>query len=585
MTENQNLTGFDMVLGLSQTTINFQFKMLYQNGFIKDRWFALVGNVLNPKEGEKPFCFEGTPVELKSKLNRWISIQDQFSAAYDADNIDDMVELKNIIKTEGLNFDYAWDVDLKAPTIEIINKDPRNLYFNLSFSDGKLYYRPEKTSKVKIFDLSGCVYAFTTPIGRIKVNKDQMVMEADEAMDSIIRNSGLTEADFRIESLFLNFENANISDFDIGRSKFPEGLIQPFQVTIENYFKLILKGSTNPYVLGYGVTQPKINSQEAMFQPTSLEFSTSYSTKTNQVKPVKGQYSSFNFLMMLNGDPAPTGPTAGILPASLIELGVDTSSTTDGVFAMDRFHFDQYLDSLDEYVVSVFKAKKDVKVESGGFQLKDGKHIMVATSQMSGGELGDDKIDTTYTLERKPLKNVSGGVEVEYEFQVKIVVHLIAKVFVEIELKKIDLSTSGQYSYRDVKGPGKVGSMKFLIQNGTEGKFNLKNTLEPPKIAFDESVYLFEGGALKIFLNIVKLILAWPILLVEGIINQIAIDLSNNDVTKENESIKRLRDVDVLNQTNKVILPLGKTYAYKNLRAIEDKSLIAYDITYAPVNE
>ncbi|WP_268035887.1 hypothetical protein [Algoriphagus sp. PAP.12] len=585
MTENQNLGGFDMVLGLSQSTINFQFKMLYQNGFIKDRWFALVGNVLNPKEGEKPFCFEGTPEELKSKLNRWISIQDQFSAAYDADNIDDMVELKNIIKTEGLNFDYAWDVDLKSPTVEIINKDPRNLYFNLSFSEGKLYYRPEKTSKVKLFDLSGCVYAFTTPIGRIKVAKDQMVMEADEAMDSIIRNSGLTEADFRIESLFLNFENANISDFDIGRSKFPEGLIQPFQVTIENYFKLILKGSTNPYVLGYGVTQPKINSQEAMFQPTSLEFSTSYSTKTDQAKPVKGQYSSFNFLMMLNGDPAPTEPTAGILPASLIELGMDTSSTTDGVFAMDRSHFDQYLDSLDEYVVSVFKAKKDVKVESGGFQVKDGKHIMVATSHMAGGELGDDKIDTTYTLERKALKNVSGGVEVEYEFQVEIVVHLIAKVFVEIELKKIDLSTSGQYSYRDVKGPGKVGSMKFLIQNGTEGKFNLKNTLEPPKIAFDESVYLFEGGALKIFLNIVKLILAWPILLVEGIINQIAIDLSNNDVTKENESIKRLREVDVLNQTNKVILPLGKTYAYKNLRAIEDKSLIAYDITYAPVNE
>lgn len=585
MKENPNLAGFDMVLGLSQMTINYQFKKLYQNDFIQDKWFALVGNVLNPKEGEKPFHLAGADDELKSKIDRWIALQHDVEEAKNSEDWAAFGQLMATIKSEGLNFDYAWDADLKAPTIEIIDKDSRNLYFNLSFDNGKLYYRPESTSAVREFDLSGSVYAFTTPIGRIKINKNQMVMEADEAMDSLIRNSGLTEADFRIESLFLNLENANISDFDKNRSKFPEDATLPLQIAVESYFNLILTGAENPYVLGYGITQPDVKSSEAMFQPTSLAFSSSYSSKQNPSKPIKGQFSALNFLMMLNKEEAPTGPTAGIMPASVIELGQDTSSTTDGVFAIDRGHFDQYIDSLDAYVVSVFKDKKDVSIESDGFQVKDGKPTMVAKSHMSGGELGDDKIDTTYTLVRKPLKNVDQGLEVEYEFHVSIQIHLIAKVFVEIELKQVDLSTSGQYSYKDVKGPGKVGSMKFLIKNGKEGRFDLQNSLDAPTIAFDESVYLFEGGALKVFLNILKLVLAWPLLVIEGIINQIAIDLGNKDVTQENESIQKLRELDVLNQTNKVILPLGKTYAYKNLRAIEDKSLIVYDITYAPVTE
>lgn len=67
--------------------------------------------------------------------------------------------------------------------------------------------------------------------------------------------------------------------------------------------------------------------------------------------------------------------------------------------------------------------------------------------------------------------------------------------------------------------------------------------------------------------------------------NQIAVDLGKDSASSSSALIEKLNDIDVLNQTNKVILPLGKVYAFKNLRMDTERDIVAYDISYAPVIE
>ncbi|WP_297337540.1 hypothetical protein [Algoriphagus sp.] len=575
----QNLGGFDMVLGLSQTTINYQFFKLHQRNLIRKKWLVGVGNVLNPDQGEKPFHLEGSDDSIQGKIAQWVSNQSQIAKAKSNKKWAEIGELIEKGKALGLNLDYAWDAIINAPTIEIIKNNSGLLYFNLIFSSGKLYYLPEETSEVKIFDLKGLIYSFTVPIGKIKITKDQMLLHADDHLNEIIRESGLQESDFRIESLFLNFQNANISNFDKSRSQFPAETTLPLQVAIESYFNRMLQSSDSPYVLGYGITRPEIKSEKALFQPTSLDFSTSFSQKKIATNQVDGQFSAFNFMMMLQGRSPEKDARVGILPNSLIELGKDTTATIDGVFAMDRERFDEYLHSLDSYLVELFSSQKDVTVDGGAFKLVNGNWVMKARHH---AKRIDDTIDTTYTLTRKQIQNQNLGILVEYEFQVGIVIDINALIWT---VKEISLSTAGTYTYKEVKEKGKVGKFSFLIKNGKEGKFDLQPNLESPKIAFNEDPNLLHGSFWDVFLEILSFIFLWPIKIAEGIVNQIAVDLGSNSAVIQNKKLESLRKLNVLNQSNQVILPLGKTYTYKNLRYFEKETLIAYDISYAIVIE
>lgn len=580
MTGNQTLANFDMVLGLSEATINYQFSQLQKRNIIHKNWAILAGNVLNPKKGDKAFFITNEDTKFRAKRDRWITLQKQIEEEED-------YELISTLKAEHINFDFGWDAIINAPKINIVDKDTQNLSLEISFKSGSLFYRPDKLSAVNQYDLSKCVYAFNVPIGKLSINKDQMIMEAKTEMENVIRESGLSDHDFTIESLFLNFENANITTFDKNKSTFPSELTLPLQVAIQNYFNLMLAGSNNTYILGYGVSRKNIApSEKAMFQPTSLNFSTSYSTRQDKVNPVKGQFSSFNFLMMVNNRVPVYNQNTGVLPASLIELGKDTSSTTDGVFAIQSDRFNTYVESVDEYVASIFSSQKGVTLDKGGFyDTTDGRRVLLARHS---GKRIDDTIDTLYALRRETVSNNKSpaGIKITYVFQVIITVEINAKIFDnEIHLKKISLSTAGKYTKGDIKKKGALGSLTFIVKNGKEGRFDLDYKLTPPVIAYDKDPNIYKDGFWSVLLAIVTFIFTWPVKLVEGIINQIALDLGSTNVTSENKKIEKLRNLDVLNQTNKVILPLGKIYTYKNLRYIDDKGIVGYDISYAPVIE
>lgn len=581
MTGNQTLAHYDMVLALSEQTINYQFHQLHAGRVIHRDWAVLMGNVISPKKNAVPFTLlrtEGNESVFNDKIDTWIDLQEQIADAHEEQDYGEIGTIIAELKAADADFDLGWDASIQAPAITILDQDTQKLILSITFRSGRLLYRANSLSEVAEFDLKNCVYAFEVPIGKIQINKDQMVLKAQEEMDTVIRESGLSDDDFTIESLFLNFENANIISFHPGRSKFPKEASLPLQVSVQNYFDLTLKGSDNPYVLGYGVSRRKISSSEkAMFQPTSLNFSTSYSSQLDPETPVPGEFSAFNFLMMLNNRVPPYDQNTGVLPHSLIESGKDTSSTMDGVFAIQNEHFKAYLDSLDAFVAGQFEAQGIDK--NGGFQ----NGVMVGLKHDKHKE--NDTIDSTYTITREAIQNNAHDSGITVRYKVEVSIRVGVHIGKDWEIQHVTLSTAGQHTKGDIDKVGSVGYLDFQVKAAEEGQFSLDHELTAPNIAFDENPNLFEGNVATVFLNILLTIFGGAIQIIRGIVNAIAVDLGKSSAIAGNELVARLADLDVLNQTNKVILPLGKIYTFKNLRHIADKDIIAYDIAYAPVME
>ncbi|PTX58998.1 hypothetical protein C8N46_11167 [Kordia periserrulae] len=569
MKGNETLAGYDMVLALSQNTINYQFSQLHKRNIIHKKWGVLGGKTTNNKN----FHITDQDAGFKQKINDWIAIQKEIEKARAANNWTEIGNLMSRVQSENLNFTFGWDAVLLAPEVSFIKDNTKEVFLELRFKSGKLYYREEETKAISIFDLKDALYVFKVPIGQLKVSKENMIMDAGESAKTIIRESGLSDEDFTIQSLFLNFENANISSFDATKSKLPEGSDSDFQNAIANYFNMTVAGSNNPYVLGYGMHRKKIKaSEKAMFQPTSLTFSTSYSNKNKQ----SGVFSALNFLMMLNDTKPPTSTTAGILPHSLIELGKDTSSSTDGVFSIQQNHFNTYLDSLDAYVQKTFTNLDGVELqhgfENGVMKLK--KHDTHK----------DDTIDTVYTITKIAATNNSDNTGIKVRYKIEISVDVIVKAWF-LKVGEKTLSTSGQYTKDEIKHKGSPGYLDFTIKAGKTGRFDLDHNLIKPNIAFDENPNLFGNGFWKDLLNILSIVVSWVIIVVNAIVTQITVDLGKDSASSSGSLIDKLNDIDVLNQTNKVILPLGKVYAFKNLRMDAERDIVAYDIAYAPVIE
>lgn len=569
MKGNDTLADYDMVLALSENTINYQFKQLYKRNIIHKKWGVLGGKTT----GDRDFIIRDTDDAFKDKFKDWVAIQNEIAKAKQDKNWGEFGHLLVSVKTKNLNFSYAWDAIIDPPTICLIKNDPKNVYLTISFKSGKLFFRKEETSKVASFDVEGTKYVFKVPIGQLKINKDQMLLEAGESTKKVIRDSGLSDSDFTIEGLFLNFENANISDFDKNKSAFPEEAALEFQIAIENYFKITLKDSENPYVLGYGVSRRKIKaSEKAMFQPTALSFSTSYSNHLK--KP--GIFSAFNFLMMLNDTKLPTNPRSGILPQSLIELEKDISSTVDGVFAIQKTHFNKYIKSLDEYVQKTFTDLEGVKLKSG---FKDGVMKLYKNDKKDG-----NSIQTKYTVTRKAIEDKENKSKLFIRYKIEVSVKAIIKIL-GIEVKEVKLSTSGKYTKDKVNKKGKPGYLDFIIKVGKTGRFDLEHELNQPAIAYEENPNYYEGDFWKVFLNVLKTILSLVFVIIDAIVNQLAVDLGKAGAVSSGSLIAKLNDISVLNQTNKVILPLGRVYSFKNLRIEKEQNIVAYDISYAPVNK
>ena len=279
MSATDLLNGFEMVAAITQATVNYQFSQLFKQQFIH--------NTIDLKMAD-------TGIELKAQL--------------------------------------------AAPTVNMsVPGRQRSVMFMLNMTAGTFTYYEGfgPNAKQKSVNFTDWVYAFIVNLDMQHLAQD--AVKAGQAIPPVVKQhlSQFTDDMFAIQQLFLDFENADLATYDQTRSRmnFPDGAhITPgqmtqFQAAIGNYFAS-LKGTNNPYVLGYNVVQHVgLPAGQATFTPTSATFSTFDDPKNEGL-------NALNFLLMTGGGVLPTDPNAGIFKQNWV-----TQVTYDGKFVIGKSLF------------------------------------------------------------------------------------------------------------------------------------------------------------------------------------------------------------------------------------------------------
>jgi hypothetical protein len=249
------LNGLNMVVALTQDTINYQIKLLHGAGIIKPNLdIVLTG--------------DNAGIELHAKL--------------------------------------------AAPTVELgVRTDRSRAYLALSMPSGTLKYYAGSRAKPKLTSMDFTDWSF---VFGVALDMQTLAAEALKNQGTIpeeVRKhlEAFKPDMFTIQHLFLDLENVNLADFDDGRSKLtwpskapdPTGGLEAVKLAFLDYFQS-LKTSNNPYILGYTV-ENTTNSAPSALDPTSSTFNT---TKN----PDQGN-STLNFLLMTGHETLPNNAALG----------------------------------------------------------------------------------------------------------------------------------------------------------------------------------------------------------------------------------------------------------------------------------
>jgi hypothetical protein len=276
---SKRTAGFDIVAAITEDTINFQFEQLFAQG--------------------------GMPTTLKLDLS-----------------------------DTGISIDAR----LAPPEVSLLVPDTTaTVLFLLHLSSGSFSYYEGFGPKAKpnTVPIKNWVYAF-------RVNMNFAALAADALkkgnLSEVVRRS-LSAFDskmFTIKQLLLDFENCDIADFDPTHTSMPlpdgkpasPNTITQWQTGLSNYFKS-LKGTGNPYVLGYAVQSNDADADPgtpALLNPTGGTFSTFQDGRTEGM-------STLNFLLKtdrVSDDKLPPVPPNGVFDKPLV-----TDTAYDGAMVID----------------------------------------------------------------------------------------------------------------------------------------------------------------------------------------------------------------------------------------------------------
>ena len=305
---NSVLGGYDMALSLSENTINFYLKILQDDdGLVRSHW-----NFLSSTDGSKhKLC------DTKAEV-------DAFWDAY-TDRIENGGDL-----TDYEGYDLGLAADSKVPKIKVLPGGQDEVELTISFARVLLYHlQGGQLEKHRLRDIS---YTFRVRISKMSATSDQSVLEirSGEVRKVSLRDKGINDEDFDIESIFLDV--VNVVMFDAAKSNLPEDEeVSNLLLTAVRNYLLQMSAQEAPYILGHSA-KPKNRGEGdgALLQPTGLSCSTSYS---------EGQRgSAINYMMLLEHHGLPTGPSAGHLPGTFLD-DYQVDATADGVFAIEEAEF------------------------------------------------------------------------------------------------------------------------------------------------------------------------------------------------------------------------------------------------------
>jgi hypothetical protein len=545
MSKSEVLAKCDMVLSISENTVNYQFQELCKRGIIHKDWNIMV---LEDDNGHvSKVLMNQSDKDFQAQLDKQL-------------------------------FSYAFKATLASPTISILQNEPKVLTFLVSFSTGTMYYwvGHGPSSHLKKVDMKGWTYGFKVQIGSIEKDAKDVKWITPESESSFKKNSndsGLSQDLFSIESLFLDFENANYTEYDKSKSNIPTDIqeVAIFQNLLSNYFTTLTK-TDNPYILGYGMKLKTIQ-EHAQFNPSALRYSTSY----NDAPSLR----AFNFLMMIDGNNFPDGEDVGVLPNSLITT---EDMTESGVLAIDYDIFEMkilkpFTDAIEHGLTSGFKnntwnhngqewsisnsisVTKDTDVDPSDFfqtthidSVFDLKSTIKLTDKNATSLLLQTLADYDLNIKVRPWELIHGGRHTDYEYW---------------------YSTEGQIDVGPNKHMGQQGKIDITFELGNEGKMQINDTITHPYLGVSKKPVDKGGmGVNEAY---------WKF----DSDNKAATDSMKafNNISQSFISIKDGLDTAMKGiNSGKVILPLGRIYAYKDIQLHSKKSQAGHWARCNPLN-
>ncbi|MDJ0795554.1 MAG: hypothetical protein QNJ51_01755 [Calothrix sp. MO_167.B12] len=577
----------NMVLAISEDTINHQFKKLYHKKIIKDNFQLLVRVNKSDDKPPKPPTYtiktqEGS--DFQQTWNTWEEAQNHIAELFKQGQYEEFAKALAEEKKSGKLWDYGLDAQIDPPTITILKGEPKKLLFKITFKKGTLLYASDSIQPLDSYDLEGNVYAFNVPVGRLEINSKQEILtqEAKDQAEEVIQNLGLGISDFTMESLFLNFENANISDFDKDESHFNPSMTTHLQNVVEDYFKFLGKNKKdNPYILGYAVKVKKKDAPEALFQPTSLRFSTSHNDNP--------KLRAFNFLMMNDGKDFPESQDVGILPNSLLEKADMSVPALDGIFAIDyKLFIDVF---IEKFIKDIEKTITEGFDTSSGFIEDNQKWYLSDTKSKTSSE-GHQQINTKICSNITLTNNTpdSDGIKlkctIEYSLNSKISnKNLRGSEVVDYQYW---LSTNGNYAEGPDGKLGHPGIVEINIKPCTQGKMLIDlSPLEMPQLGYDRESYKKPDD---ISTQVVKTV-------AKSAVGNLFVVKVKNITQDMHEQIYKIQSVatNIINNlqndinsinNNQIILPLGQLYTFKNIQLYTNNNVadnpVLFQVSYAP---
>jgi hypothetical protein len=290
------MQGYDTVVAVTQNNINANFKYLFK--------------LLRDKKREEKIK------ELKEKKIEDIEKK--------------IKELKDIELYDGSESIKA---NIAPPTIRLnVNGDPSKAVFKLTLQEGILEYWMGRGPESKLVKqtIKNWVIGFKVDLNLTGSKWDDVPKNIKDKIEPRTPDGEISSEIFSVRQLFMDFQNAFLTEFDKQDTFFPKEVADPEKSSklkdrelddaFSNFLKHYLescKKEQNVDILGYSITTKNPNNVKDIhpsFPPTSVTFATNLFLPDGTPKPDLSSYTAegdsnvggldtLNFLMMTANRP------------------------------------------------------------------------------------------------------------------------------------------------------------------------------------------------------------------------------------------------------------------------------------------
>jgi len=480
------------------------------------------------------------------------------------------------------DYDIACKAEIDKYTVATIPQNNNMLEFSIHLKNGLFWLKPTDSNTKKLglkeVPFSTVRYTFNVKISDRIIKVKDMILSDEEKKQLV---DELDDNLFKIEALFMDFQNSKLISYDDEKSIFPPEISKSsIQILFLNFFNGI-KTNKNPFVLGYRVVPIKIKT-EAGLMPTGIKYTASHSTNSS--------LQSFNYMMQLRNHSFPVNPPIEYLFIdSLLKNRV--TEEADGVFAVDFSEFLQkQIGAVEDMLLD--KLFHLVRDKTSGFEVRKNENHIWAEQHNH-----HFSVNLKYTGAENHLKNARKGIRFSWELGIRGNLHreeplssftdVFHKSTIGIDFPYSSDPHEGRYKIDQDNTRGEHGVISLFLYPINDGKINFEFDIKQPKLGYEEeNGPRFKSNSDRTAFNFLNIFSPFSVL--GGMIKS----LNNESLLVGNIKTNLLGELnlnDLDKFSNRVILPGSNVLAFKSMRLLDgsqgENDAVLFDVTYADTNE